>query len=96
MKKEISDRVIDYAAAIACLELSGEDRIQTKREMEKMLSYIDCLNELDTSDVEPLCHVVPMQNVFREDIVTNGDESGIYLQSAPCRKDNLYKAPGTF
>ena len=41
--------------------------------MESMLDYIDKLNELDTSGVEPMSHVFPVHNVFREDVVTNGD-----------------------
>ena len=41
--------------------------------MEQMLDYIDTLNELDTAGIEPMSHVFPVQNVFREDVVTNGD-----------------------
>ena len=41
--------------------------------MGKMLDYIDTLNELDTDGVEPMSHVFPVHNVFREDVVTNGD-----------------------
>ena len=40
-----------------------------------MLDYIDKLNELDTEGVEPMSHVFPVNNVFREDVVTNGDGS---------------------
>lgn len=43
--------------------------------MEEMLNYIDKLNELDTTGVEPMSHVFPVNNVFREDVVTNGDGS---------------------
>lgn len=41
--------------------------------MGSMLDYIDKLNELDTSGVEPMSHVFPVHNVFREDVVVNGD-----------------------
>ena len=41
--------------------------------MANMLDYIDMLNELDTDGVEPMSHVFPVNNVFREDVVTNGD-----------------------
>ena len=43
--------------------------------MASMLDYIDQLNELDTTGVEPMSHVFPIENVMREDVVTNGDES---------------------
>ena len=49
----------------------------------KMLDYIDVLNELDTDGIEPMSHVFPVNNVFREDIVTNGDGSSDTLANAP-------------
>ena len=42
---------------------------KAKKDMEEMLDYIDKLNELDTSSVEPMSHVFPVNNVFREDVV---------------------------
>ena len=42
--------------------------------MGSMLDYIDKLNELDTAGVEPMSHVFPVHNVFREDVVVNGDD----------------------
>lgn len=51
-----------------------------------MLDYIDKLSELDTTGVEPMSHVFPVQNVFREDVVTNGDESEQTLANAPARR----------
>ena len=62
--------------------------------MGRMLDYIDKLNELDTSGVEPMSHVFPVQNVFREDVVTNGDESAKMLQNAP--GENMFMVPKTF
>ena len=58
-----------------------------------MLDYIDKLNELDTSGVEPMSHVFPMNNVFREDVVTNGDERDKILLNAPEQKDGAFKVP---
>lgn len=54
--------------------------------MEEMLDYIDKLNELDTSSVEPMSHVFPVNNVFREDVVTNGDGTKQTLANAPEQK----------
>ena len=49
-------------------------RNRQKRIWASMLDYIDILNELDTAGVEPMSHVFPVHNVFREDVVANGDE----------------------
>ena len=81
---------------LAKLELSGEEKEAAKRDMGRMLDYIDKLNELDTSGVEPMSHIFPVQNVFREDIVTNGDESDRILRNAPGEKDNMFVVPKTF
>ena len=73
MANIISDETIDYVGILAKLELSDEEKEKAKKDMEEMLDYIDKLNELDTSSVEPMSHVFPVNNVFREDVVTNGD-----------------------
>ena len=63
--------------------------------MEKMLDYIDTLNELDTDGVEPMPHVFPVHNVFREDAASSTDGSGDTLANAPLQKDNCFKVPKT-
>ena len=60
-----------------------------------MLDYIDKLNELDTTGVEPMSHVFPVQNVFREDVVTNVDDSENMLKNAPVERDHMYEVPKT-
>ena len=57
--------------------------------------YIDKLKELDTEGVEPMSHVFPVNNVFREDVVTNGDGSADTLANAPVKKDGGFKVPKT-
>ena len=49
--------------------LNEEEKEQAKKDMGSMLDYIDKLNELDTEGVEPMSHVFPVHNVFREDVV---------------------------
>ena len=61
-----------------------------------MLDYIDTLNELDTSGVEPMSHVFPVHNVFREDVVTNTDERDKVLANAPEAKEGAFVVPKTF
>ena len=95
MANMISDETIEYVGILAKLELSGEEKEAAKKSMGEMLDYIDKLNELNTTDVEPMSHVFPIQNVFREDEVTNGDESAKTLQNAPSQKDNMFIVPKT-
>lgn len=96
MDEKITEETIDYVGILAKLELSDEEKTQAKTDMERMLNYIDKLNELDTTGVEPMSHVFPVENVFREDVVTNGDESEKTLANAPGVKDNMFVVPKTF
>ena len=73
-----------------------EEREQAKKDMGSMLDYIDKLGELDTTGVEPMSHVFPVHNVFREDVVTNGDMREDILKNAPGEKDGMFIVPKTF
>ena len=76
-------------------ETAEKEKEEAKADMEKMLDYIDVLNELDTDGIEPMSHVFPVNNVFREDVVTNGDGSSDTLANAPLMKDQSFKVPKT-
>ena len=95
MANVIDDATIEYVGILAKLELSDEEKEQAKKDMESMLDYIDKLNELDTEGVEPMSHVFPVQNVFREDEVVNGDDRENMLKNAPAVKDGSWKVPKT-
>ena len=96
MANIISDETIEYVGILAKLELTDEEKEHAKKDMGSMLDYIDKLNELDTTGIEPMSHVFKVQNVFREDVVTNGDESEKTLKNAPGEKDNMFMVPKTF
>ncbi|MFA9378106.1 MAG: Asp-tRNA(Asn)/Glu-tRNA(Gln) amidotransferase subunit GatC [Lachnotalea sp.] len=95
MANVITDETIEYVGILAKLELSDEEKVQAKHDMANMLDYIDMLNELDTEGVEPMSHVFPVNNVFREDVVTNGDDRDQILANAPDKKDGSFKVPKT-
>ena len=86
MANIISDETIEYVGILAKLELSPEEKEQAKKDMGNMLDYIDMLNGLDTEGVD---------NVFREDVVTNGDGHDATLANAPAQKDDAFKVPKT-
>ena len=92
----ITDETIEYVGILAKLELSPEEKEQAKKDMGRMLDYIDKLGELDTEGVEPMSHVFPVENVFREDVVTNGNMRESVLKNAPGEKDGMFAVPRTF
>ncbi len=95
MANRISDETIEYVGILAKLELSDSEKEAAKADMEKMLDYIDTLNELDTTGIEPMSHVFDVSNVFREDIVTNGDDREEMLANAPQHTEDSFKVPRT-
>lgn len=95
MAEKITDEVMEYVGILAKLELSDEEKEAAKKDMEQMLDYIDTLNELDTTGIEPMSHLFPVHNVFREDIPVNGDGSAETLLNAPQEKDGCFVVPRT-
>ena len=96
MEEKITNETIEYVSILAKLELSDEEREQAKTDMSRMLEYIDKLGELNTEDVEPMSHVFPVENVFREDVITNSDTREQLLSNAPEQKDGMFMVPKTF
>ena len=92
---QITDETIEYVGILAKLELSDEEKEQAKSDMSNMLEYVGKLNELDTDGVEPMSHTFSVHNVFREDVVTNGDDSENMLRNAPAKKDGAFMVPKT-
>lgn len=95
MAQQITDETIDYVSILAKLKLDDAGREKAKQDMQQMLDYVDMLNDLDTSDVEPMSHIFPLKNVFREDEVTNGDERKEMLANAPEKENDQYVVPIT-
>jgi aspartyl-tRNA(Asn)/glutamyl-tRNA(Gln) amidotransferase subunit C len=91
----ITDEIIDYVSSLARLDLSAEEKTKIKGEIEKIIDYMDVLNTLDTTDVEPMSHVLPVTNVFREDVVVPSVPREEILANAPEVDDGAFRVPKT-
>lgn len=87
--------LISYLEKLGRIRLSDEEKEKARIDLSSILGYIDKLNELDTDSVEPLSHAFPITNVYREDVVTNGDRRDAILSNAPAKKDGSFKVPKT-
>jgi aspartyl-tRNA(Asn)/glutamyl-tRNA(Gln) amidotransferase subunit C len=96
MANVISDETIEYVGILSKLKLDESEKEQAKKDLAEMLDYIDQLGELDTEGVEPMSHVHPVSNRFREDVVTNGDGREQVLANAPEERDGAFVVPRTF
>ena len=80
-------------AGLARLQFSSEEEEKLVVELNRILQYMEKLNELDTDGVEPTSHVVPMVNAFRSDVVEVFPHIAELLEQAPETKEHYYKVP---
>lgn len=84
---------IEKVARLARLELSEEDREIFGNQLEQVLTYMEQLNRLDTTGVDPTSHAIPISNVFREDEVKPSVAQEEVLASAPDEEEGHFKVP---
>ena len=85
---------IDHIAALARLKLEDAEKERLEEQIGQILEYVEQLNTLDTSDVEPTSHVLPLQNVFRDDVETRPfGETAHLLKGAPKHDKGHYEVP---
>ncbi len=91
----VDDNLIKYLEELSRLTLTAEEEERSKAELNKILDYIDMLNELDTDEVEPMSHPFAYTNNFREDEVVPSSDRETILKNAPQQKDGCFKVPTT-
>lgn len=92
-KTKISLEDVDHVARLARLELSAADKERMRGELDGILSYIDKLRALDTRDVEPTSHAVPVTNVMRDDVERPSLSQEDMLANAPDRHRDMFRVP---
>jgi aspartyl-tRNA(Asn)/glutamyl-tRNA(Gln) amidotransferase subunit C len=89
----ITPEDVEHVAELARLELTAAEKAQFVAQLNSILTYINQLNELDTTDVEPTSHVIPMSNVFRDDEVCPSLGRELVLHNAPEESHFFFKVP---
>lgn len=89
----VTMKEVDHIAALARLQFSDEEKEKFTHQLNDILQYIEKLNELDTSKVEPLSHVIELSNVFRDDVIMPSISAEEALKNAPAKVDTLFKVP---
>ena len=90
---KITKETIEHVANLARLNLTEQEKEKLTIEMASIISYMDKLNELDTTNIEPRSHVLQMKNVFREDIVQPSVDREDALKNAPSKNEEFFKVP---
>ncbi len=91
MPVTVSD--VEHVAALARLSFSEEEKLRLTHQLNAILEYMEQLNTLDTSKVEPLSHVIELSNVFRQDIVRPSLTQEEALLNAPAKTEKFFKVP---
>lgn len=90
----VSSKDVHYVANLARLQLSEEEAESLKGDMNKILGYIDTLNELDTTDVKPLEHVMEITaTTFRKDVANEPLSHDDALKNAPDADSDYFRVP---
>jgi aspartyl-tRNA(Asn)/glutamyl-tRNA(Gln) amidotransferase subunit C len=84
---------IDNAAKHSRLNIKQSVKNLFKGQVQSIINYIDKLNELDTTSVEPTSHILPINNVFREDSLRESLPRNKALQNAPQKDEDFYRVP---
>ena len=80
-------------ATLARLDLTADEQEQLAGQLDRILEYMDKLNELDTENVEPMSHAVNVVNVLRPDRAVNQPRTEALLSNAPARDDDFLSVP---
>jgi aspartyl-tRNA(Asn)/glutamyl-tRNA(Gln) amidotransferase subunit C len=84
---------VEHVATLARLSFPEEEKQKLTGQLNAILAHMDQLNRIDTSNVEPLSHVIDLSNVARDDAHTPGLSREEALRNAPARAERFFKVP---
>ena len=93
MAQKIDEAQVRKVAKLSRLELTEAEVQEFTGQLSAILDYVEKMNELDTDNVEPLAHCLPISNVFREDRAKESLGVEKALANAPQRDDHFFKVP---
>ncbi len=90
---DINNETIDKLADLAKLEFNDQEKENLKKDLSRILSYIETLNQVDTEGVEPLIFMNESVNVLREDLPGQTIPKADALKNAPSKDSDYFKVP---
>jgi aspartyl-tRNA(Asn)/glutamyl-tRNA(Gln) amidotransferase subunit C len=90
---EVTDKLVDNLAHLSRLSFNDNEKTEIKKDLQKMISFVDKLNELDTSHVKPLLHMSNNINMLRKDEVKGSVTREEALSNAPEKTSKYFKVP---
>ena len=93
MGKKIDETQVRKVAVLSRLDLSESEIKEFTSQLSAILEYVEKMDELDTANVQPLAHCLPVSNCFREDVVKESLGTEKVLANAPQRDGDFFKVP---
>lgn len=90
---EVNDVLVQQLADLARLEFNDQEKIEIRGDLQRMITFVEKLNELDTTNVKPLLHLTDDNNVFREDKVIPVITREEALKNAPSATEEYFEVP---
>ena len=90
---EVNDALVDKLAHLARLKFNEEEKHEIKTDLQRMIIFVEKLNELDLENVEPLLHMSGEINVLRQDEVGGSISRSEALKNAPLHDEQFFKVP---
>ena len=89
----ITIKDVEHVAKLARLELTEEEKEKFTTQLGAVLEYVNQMNEVDTSDVEPMAHAIDFSNVMREDKVVYEQAKEELMKNAPYEENGFFRVP---
>ena len=90
---KVTEQDIQTVASLSRLKIRPEESATVIDNLNKILTYVENLNSIDTANIEPTTYALPMQNVFRKDEVKPSLDRNLALSNAPLKEDGYFKVP---
>jgi aspartyl-tRNA(Asn)/glutamyl-tRNA(Gln) amidotransferase subunit C len=90
---EVNDAMIDKLAHLSRLHFNDQEKEEIKNDLQRMISFVEKLNELDVTGIEPMLHMSDNVNVLREDEIKGSISREEALRNAPLHDDKFFKVP---
>ncbi len=90
---KVTESDIQTVASLSRLKIRPDESARVISQLNEILTYVDNLNKIDTTNIQPTTYALPMQNVFRADIVKPSLNRELALSNAPLQEDGYFKVP---
>ncbi|TCS80928.1 Asp-tRNA(Asn)/Glu-tRNA(Gln) amidotransferase subunit GatC [Pectinatus cerevisiiphilus] len=90
---KVSKKDVENVAVLSRLKIADDKMDKYLEEFNNFLEYVDVLQKVDTENVKPTAHVLPLQNVFREDVIKPSLDREKALANAPEKENGYFKVP---